>query len=428
MTVTDRPAALVAANDSNGALAAVRDLGREGVPVLVPRPSFLSPVRFSRYISEKVEQNPPAGVESSATTAWLLRIGRKHPGTVLMPSLDSLTWEVATHGGLLGRYFRAYYPAPRVLYGLLNKRHLHEAAVSAGLDVPDAWFPGSFESLDQIAPRLPYPVVIKPAAHLRAPHWLKGWLAHDADELRATYRHAAARLGVSMASGFSGDEPWPFVQAYQAGAGRRIYNIAGFTDETGELRGYGASMKLLQYPQRFGVGLCFRAAPVDRELAARLTELLRSTGFFGIFEAEFIEAGGKRLFIDFNPRVFNGMGLAGSRGLRLALTWYLAALGDWAAVEEQLAASRPFEDGGGSPDAWCHRTGLQAMIAARLFTKRMPFQEARRLQKWVRSDHRRVVDSNWASDDPWPGRMAGLQQMAKILRDPRYFVGTFVRD
>ena len=87
--------------------------------------------------------------------------------------------------------------------------------------------------------------------------------------------------------------------------------------------GFDASRKLVQYPNRFGDGACFRSEPVDDELSRRLAEMCRGLGFFGMFEAEFIEEDGRKLLIDFNPRLFNGLALPVARGLRLpsCTTW-----------------------------------------------------------------------------------------------------------
>ena len=418
-------AALVAANDSNGALAAIRDLGRAGVSVMVPRPTALVPVRFSRYVASHVEAQPAAAAPDERL-AWLMRVGRANPGTVLMPAVDELTWLIASNQAELKAHFQLYYPTPDVLYSFLNKQMLHEDAEAAGLAVPAAWFPPDLKDLDQMAPHLTYPVVIKPLAHIGAPSWLKGWLARDAGELRLRYRQALTRL--AGGPGDSRDGRWAFVQEYHPNAGRKVYNISGFIDHTGELSGYSATMKVLQQPQRFGVGLCFVAAPLDQNLVLGLDRLLRDAGFFGMFEAEFIEVGGRRLLIDFNPRIFNGLSLPTARGLRLSLTWYLAALGDWAGVDEQLAASRAAGNEVGRPVAWCNRTGLRTMVASRLLTGQMGVRETRRWSKWIRSSRARVLDADWEPDDPWPGRLRGIQHLAGIAIDPRYFVGTFVRD
>ena len=328
--------ALVAAHSSNGALATIRDLGRAGIPVHSPRAPLTSPVRFSNFVSTVIQPFPD-GQGARRQIDWLLRAGRDHPGMVLLPALDDLTSTIAAHQDALRSYFHLYYPPGHVVDAVLNKESLHTAAAHAGIETPEAWFPASPAEARQLSRDLRYPVVLKPRTHVGTQSWFKGGLVPNQARFEAAYGRAAALLAAGAMEGDSRPaDLLPFVQTYLAGAGSQIYNLAGFLDHTGLLGGFSATRKVFQTPRRFGIGVCFEAAPVEPELAARLTEMLRGMGFFGMFEAEFIEADGAFLLIDLNPRIFNGLSLVTRRGLRLPLIWYLAALGDWAAVEDSL--------------------------------------------------------------------------------------------
>ena len=420
--------ALVAAHNSNGALAAIRDLGKAGVPVHSPRTPLTSPVRFSKFVSTDLEPFPNGQAPRRQLT-WLLRAGRRRPGMVLLPAMDDLTSVIAGHQDALRPYFHLYYPPGEVVDAVLNKESLHTAAAGAAIETPAAWFPGSRAEASQLARALRYPVVIKPRTHVGTHSWFKGGLVSDQSRFEAAYNRAMGLVAAGAVDGVGGAaELVPFVQSYCPGAGSHIYNLAGFLDHTGMLAGFSATRKVYQSPRRFGVGVCFEAAPVDSELAARLIEMLRGMGFFGMFEAEFIEADGAFLLIDINPRVFNGLSLITNRGLRLPLIWYLAALGDWPAVEEQLAAARRAEEEGSGPDAWCHRFVLESMVVSRVVTGRIAFPEARYWWRWVRSAKERTLEASWDSCDPWPGRLNGLQHIARFIRDPRDFIGSIVRD
>ena len=418
----------MAAHSSNGALATIRDLGRSGIPVQSPRAPLTSPVRFSKFVSTVI-QPLPDGQGARRQIDWLLRAGRDHPGMVLLPALDDLTSTIAAHQDALRPYFRLYYPAGDVVDAVLNKESLHTAAAHAGIETPEAWFPASPAEARQLSRDLRYPVVLKPRTHVGTQSWFKGGLVPNQARFEAAYGRAAALLAAGAMEGDSRPaDLLPFVQTYLAGAGSQIYNLAGFLDHTGLLGGFSATRKVFQTPRRFGIGVCFEAAPVEPELAARLTEMLRGMGFFGMFEAEFIEADGAFLLIDLNPRIFNGLSLVTRRGLRLPLIWYLAALGDWAAVEEQLTSARRAEADDIRPSAWCNRFVLETMVASRLVTGRMALTEAHRWWGWVRSGKDRTLEASWDASDPWPGRLNGLQHIARFLRDPRDFIGSIVRD
>ena len=192
--------------------------------------------------------------------------------------------------------------------------------------------------------------------------------------------------------------------------------------------GFDASRKLVQYPNRFGDGACFRSEPVDDELSRRLAEMCRGLGFFGMFEAEFIEEDGRKLLIDFNPRLFNGLALPVARGLRLPLLHYLAALGRLDEVEEELAKGERLRESEGVPSAWRQRTVLRALLSGRRASRRLSSEDAQTLRRWISNPPPQTIDAASEADDPWPGRLDGLALAWRSLRDPRYFAGTFLRD
>ena len=68
------------------------------------------------------------------------------------------------------------------------------------------------------------------------------------------------------------------------------------------------------------------------------------------------------------------------------------------------------------------------MVASRLATLRMGRAEALQWWTWMRSGDANTIDAVSDPSDPWPGRLDGIQHLLSFVRDPRYFVGTFVRD
>ena len=93
--------------------------------------------------------------------------------------------------------------------------------------------------------------------------------------------------------------------------------MAGFVDDGGECVAL-ASMKILQRPRKVGIGLCFEARAIEEPLVEKIAALCRRVGYTGVFEAEFVVAGDRRLLIDFNPRFYSQMGFEVARGLPAA--------------------------------------------------------------------------------------------------------------
>ena len=103
------PALFAAPYGGNGTLGAIRDLGRSGVPIRAPRAPWTSPARFSRFVTETVQPFSDS-LSLPDQLAWLIGQGRRHPGSVLMPGLDGLTWLAAAHQDELRSWFQLYLP------------------------------------------------------------------------------------------------------------------------------------------------------------------------------------------------------------------------------------------------------------------------------------------------------------------------------
>src|SRR2546430_6977686 len=90
-----------------GTLAAVRVLGRAGVPVIVMDDRRLPHSRFSRHATRFVRC---PSLESGAFVEWLLEFGKREPGMVVYPTSDSLSYLYALHQDRLGKYFTLSLP------------------------------------------------------------------------------------------------------------------------------------------------------------------------------------------------------------------------------------------------------------------------------------------------------------------------------
>ena len=416
-----------AAYGSNGMLGALRDLGRASIPTLVPQVGLASPLRFSRFVTGQLPSPLPAlGLPEQLD--WLRRIGREQPGSALLTGTDSITWLIAEYHEELKDWYRLYYPSGDAMYTLLNKERLHFAAEAAGLRLPRSWFPASTGEAEELAGGLSYPVLVKPRTHVGTNPWFKGTRVDGPDELRRSFSALSSQATDSLVSARDQNANLPFIQAYHEGAASGVYNLCGFITRDQKLAAFDASWKVLQQPRRLGIGVCFEAAPVDEALASRIHELARQTGFFGMFEAEFIQVDGEYLLTDFNPRVFNSISFAAARGLRLTYLWYQSALGNFEDVARDIECFNASGPADGTPHRWCHRFALETMVAARLLTFRMSPGEARRWWGWISDSRARTMDAIGDRADPWPGRLNALQHFAKFVRDPRMFVGTFVRD
>ena len=123
-----------------------------------------------------------------------------------------------------------------------------------------------------------------------------------------------------------------------------------------------------------------------------MRRLCRELGYFGLFEVEFLYCDGAWAVIDFNPRTFNQIGMDVYRGMPLPYFACLEALGDQEALRTAINASQ--EPGADRlATVFCDRFTLQAMLFARVLTRRISRDELTRWRRWLRYMRRTALMS-----------------------------------
>lgn len=398
------PPILLANAGYYGTLAAVRSLGRAGVPVYLAA-SARAPATWSRYVAERFRA--PDLDDPQRFLDWLFDFGARHPGTVLYPTSDDAAWLYSMHRDELSRWYRMYQPPLETMRMLLDKRELLALCDRVGLAAPPTYFlrtddrapaPDGTTPAERGADAVGYPLLIKPRTQVLLDKHQKGCIVESRQELAggltafgdAHRYHALGAAGMPEAT-------QPMLQRYFPAAAEHIYSIAGFADDRGTLTALAAT-KVLQRPRKLGIGLCFESAPLDPELADRLGALTRAAGYRGVFEAEFIPADGRHLLIDFNPRFYSQMAFEIERGLPLAALAYDAAVGEplltaaMATRELDRSVSR----------AYTHGLVFVLLLAAQRLSGRMSAGEAAAWRAWRRSHRGRLTDAVLDRGDPFP--------------------------
>lgn len=400
-----------------GTLAAARDLGSRGVAVTLASDAQIAPARWSRHV-DRVLRYPGHG-EPARALEWLLDFGRRFPGHVLYPTSDELAWLLAANRDELGATFRLYSPRIEALACLLDKKQLGQAALAAGLCVPEAWCPFDEEEVLRIAEEAVFPLYVKPRAQVFASGHGKGQRVERRAELLNAWRlwHSRARFPASVTERMPGVER-PLLQASYPGCDR-IFTVDGFVDETGELFCALGCVKVLQWPRGSGPGICFEQAPVPARVADGLSCLFRRVGFFGVFDAEFIEHAGCHLLIDVNPRFYNHMAFEVERGLPLAWMAYLGALGDRGTLRAAVESARR---SGGGPAAYVHRLPLRMMLGIQALTRGMSTPERKRWRSWLTMSEGSFTDPVRQDGDVWPAAGEIALEIRRFAGHPRAYL------
>ncbi|MGZ6035291.1 MAG: carbamoyl-phosphate synthase [Myxococcaceae bacterium] len=407
-----------------GTLAAVRALGASGVRVTVAGSEWLAPARWSRSTARTLRSPPPR--QERAFVDWLLAFGSAAPGHFLYPTSDDLAWLLARHASALKTSFCLFQPPLQTLVTLLDKKRLHGACAEVGLRTLPTWFPDSTEDVARLAPSLPRPLLIKPRTQVFLRTQNHGRLVEAGDDLASLHRrwleHDRYLPGVEEDFGLL---RFPMLQEFRRTEDGGVYSISGFVDQEGTALGARASRKLLQRPLRVGIGLCFEDAPVHPALLQGLVSLCRRTGYFGVFEAEFVRSGGEYHLIDFNPRFYGQMHFECARGLPLPVFAYLAAQGDRAGLQALAERASRFDTRG---YRYAFRFGHHLLFAARRLAGTSTAEESARWSRWISEDPTRFVDASADPDDWAPGLVHAVAELWAAVRHGRGYLRGSVFD
>jgi len=402
MSIASSPPVLLADATWWGTLAAARELGRRGIPVVLASDFGAAPARYSRFV-QRVVRCPPTS-DLDAFLEWLLAFGRREPGHVLCATSDETAWCFARNHRELALWFQLTPVEPESLLELLDKARLMRAAVAAGLEVPESWAPASEEEAVALVTAQSGPLFVKPRLQLLGTVGRKGERVEGAAEMAQAWRRQS-----EASSGTS-----PLVQTCIQTT-ERVFTIDGFSGGPGAAFPLLGCVKRVQRPRGSGPGLVFEDAPVPAPLARALERLLSTIGFRGPFDAEFVEDGDRRLLIDLNPRFYNHMAFESERGLPLAWLSYVLARGDELGLRAALgAASTAGRDG---PRLYVHRQPLRLMRWVQGLLGRLSLEERRQWDAWL--DAEGSVDPTRTDDDPGPARAALVFEARRALRHPR---------
>jgi predicted ATP-grasp superfamily ATP-dependent carboligase len=310
-----RPPAVVLQASGPNALAIIRGLGREGVPVIACDHDPHAVGLVSRYAGAAITANPLT--EPERFVEDLLELGRgRGRGGVLYATHDEAIAALGPRQAEVDALFRRpWTPWPEV-DAIMDKEHQHAVAREHGFPVPATVTPASEADLGAVARELRFPVVLKPR---NAPEFRHRFRAHlltaaDPEELRRAWEQAG---------------PYdPQVCEVIPGDDSRLWTYGSYRDAAGRALAAFTGRKLRQWPVGFGAA---RAAESwwDPDLAARCDALLDALGYHGISQVEVKrdERDGRDYLIEVNARAWLWIGLATECGVNLPLACWLDAVG-----------------------------------------------------------------------------------------------------
>jgi D-aspartate ligase len=415
--LSKRRSVLLASASSGGTIAAARHLAANGFEVGVVSSHHLGAAAWSRHATRSYLA--PSESESQGLLKRLIAIGTNDPGQILLPTSDETAWLYTLNANELGRYFRLAQPSIEVLQKILDKKLFADAATRAGLAVLPSWDPRTIDDVVALAPALPYPILIKPRTHVHRLRNDKGVVVHSADDLISQYQRFIDRERTRAADDpLLCDANLPILQQFVRVGSEGVHSITGFIDRTGQLFVTRAATKVFQRSQPVGVGVCFESRPPSPALSDAVRKLCLELGYFGIFEVEFLWSDGCWAAIDFNPRLFNQIGMDIRRGMPLPLFACLDATGEFEALREVVANAQAEQD---EQTVFFDRFTLRAILLARRMTARISHEDSLYWHDWIKRHAAHAVDFSADAADPVPGLIHVLSEIYLGLKSfPRF--------
>jgi predicted ATP-grasp superfamily ATP-dependent carboligase len=309
------PAVVVNVAWVNG-LAAVRQLGRAGIPVVALDRSPSALGFRSRYAHPLLCPDPGAAEEAFADLLAALgeALGRPAP---IFPTHDEELNAISRAEQRLAGAFPSPFPDARAVAAIQSKRRQLEAAAAAGVPAPRTRHPGSADEALAAGRELGFPVLVKPS---------------DPVGFKRAFRRQAFRCATTaeLERAYADAEPYaPMVQELIPGGDDELYTLGSYLDAGGRPLGIFCGRKLRQVPP--GVGTCRvgEAVWVDAVVEHGLA-LLRELRFRGLSQVELKRDPRDGVFklMEVNPRLWQWHGLAAACGVDLPLIAYRDLLGE----------------------------------------------------------------------------------------------------
>jgi D-aspartate ligase len=281
-------------------LAAIRSLGRAGIPVLALDHRAGALGFRSRYATPVNVPDPAVDEDGFVDSV----AGTGAPA-VAFPTHDPPLNALARNRERLPGFLFPF-PSWELLEKIQDKRHQLEAALAARVDVPETRYPGTADEARSAAEGIGFPVLVKP----RHPDGFKRRFGKQAFRIESA---------AEIESAYADAEPFgPMVQELVPGGDEELYSLGSYLAEGGEALGLFCGRKLVQSPPGIGTCRVGEAVWVDEVVDAGL-RLLRGLGFHGISQVELKRdpRDGRFKLMEINARLWQWHGLASACGVDL---------------------------------------------------------------------------------------------------------------
>jgi predicted ATP-grasp superfamily ATP-dependent carboligase len=323
MRSENAPRVLILDGFWNKSLAAVRSLGGRGFFVAAGESTRFAPALFSRYCRRRFVHPSVVGRPEAFLTALERELAIGHYD-VLLPMELSTQLLVTKNRERIGALVRVPFADAELALQVHDKGFLASFARAHGIECPRTFLPQGPEQAAEIAPTLPYPVLVKP----RHSSGGRGIVRVDRKiDLLAGYTRVHARY------------PMPIVQECLPPGGEAL-GVAVLMNFASEPKASFVYRRVREYPVTGGPSTV-RESIWNPELQRCAERLLTALGWVGVAMVEFkVHPGdGRPKLLEVNPRFWGSLHHAIVCGVDFPFLLYSLAM------EEDLAREHGYRVG-----------------------------------------------------------------------------------
>ena len=309
------PAVLVLDGNQRSALAVVRSLGSQGVPVVVGESTARSLAGSSRYCWRQLCYPSPV-VDPDGFVAEISRYVRENGVQLVLPVTDITTAIVLKNRSLFGEQARLF-PALENYELLTNKCLLARYASDLGVLTPATVCIQHRDELPAAASQVRFPAVVK-AAYSKV--WVQNaWVATGVKYVRSRDELFAVVAQLP----WHGQAPI-LIQQCVDGEGQGVFALF----DHGRPLAWFAHRRLREKPPSGGVSVLSESIPLPQQMQKAANVLLTSAGWHGVAMVEFkVTQDGRPYLIEVNGRFWGSLQLAVDSGVDFPCLLYRLAIG-----------------------------------------------------------------------------------------------------